>query len=489
MLQPRGVNPRCFDAVALALYITIAGAAMLHHEPWADEAQSWLLARDLGWVRLIFSELRFEGHPGLWYTILWIAIHWFHAGYSALGWIGLACASMGAAVVIFLAPFPRLLRYPIAFSFYFVYQYAVIARSYNLLPLFAFSAAWCYRQGEKALMPFAMSLTCLALVSLHGALIALALAALWVHRAYRAGTFSDAHRKVRHLLAAIPVVTAFLYIAVFLWPVSDGIAVDDARTISFPQHLLKTLGAIAMSFSNSSPLSFAVAGALYIWCRKRRVLWVFLIAIMGNAFLFGFVRGAAQHVGTLVVGSVVALWCGWPESAEVAQLNSRSLAWHRVSVAALCLLFACQVSWSWSAIRNDWLGPYSGASDAAAYLKPAVENGASVQGFGYISVGLQPYFSRNIFENLQIAGGGSFFRNSREYRRRATLTNDTHLNSVWVVVGTTSPAEIPTIKASLTGSGYTLTHVADGTAFSHSAGLSEKQTYLIFKRRPTSGTQ
>ena len=80
----------------------------------------------------------------------WISIHWFQAGYPALGWIGFACAASGAAVLIFLAPFPRPLRYLIAFSFYFLYQYAVVSRSYNLLPLLAFLAAWFYRRGTKA---------------------------------------------------------------------------------------------------------------------------------------------------------------------------------------------------------------------------------------------------------------------------------------------------------------------------------------------------
>lgn len=38
------------------------------HEPWRDEAQSWLLVRDTGFLELL-AQLRYEGHPFLWYII------------------------------------------------------------------------------------------------------------------------------------------------------------------------------------------------------------------------------------------------------------------------------------------------------------------------------------------------------------------------------------------------------------------------------------
>ncbi len=77
-----------------------------YHEKWADEAQAWLIARDLDLKTIWFHELRYEGHPGLWHTILWMAQHVFHAPYAALGYIGVAFAIAGVAVLVFKAPFP-----------------------------------------------------------------------------------------------------------------------------------------------------------------------------------------------------------------------------------------------------------------------------------------------------------------------------------------------------------------------------------------------
>src|SRR5258708_35756342 len=97
---------RIADFGVLGAWIAVVGFTLRYHEKWADEAQAWLIARDLDLKTIWFHELRYEGSPGLWHTILWVAQHMFHAGYGALGFIGMAGATAGAALLIFKAPFP-----------------------------------------------------------------------------------------------------------------------------------------------------------------------------------------------------------------------------------------------------------------------------------------------------------------------------------------------------------------------------------------------
>src|SRR6266568_1116976 len=73
------------DGLVYLLWLSVAGFALAQHEKWGDEAQSWLIARDLSLPRIWFYELCYEGTPGLWHTILWIAQHVFHMPYSGLG--------------------------------------------------------------------------------------------------------------------------------------------------------------------------------------------------------------------------------------------------------------------------------------------------------------------------------------------------------------------------------------------------------------------
>ena len=98
---------RVGDFSVLGLWIAVTTFTLNYHEKWADEAQAWLIARDLSLPRIFFYELRYEGSPGLWHLILWIAQHVFHAPYAALGPLGLVFATAGVAFLIFFAPFPR----------------------------------------------------------------------------------------------------------------------------------------------------------------------------------------------------------------------------------------------------------------------------------------------------------------------------------------------------------------------------------------------
>src|ERR1035441_6582079 len=106
---------RIADFGVLGLWIVTVGLTIQYHEKWADEAQAWLLARDLDLRTLWFHELRYEGTPGLWHTILWLAQRVFHAPYGSISYIGMAFATAGVALVLFKAPFPRPLRWLLVF--------------------------------------------------------------------------------------------------------------------------------------------------------------------------------------------------------------------------------------------------------------------------------------------------------------------------------------------------------------------------------------
>ncbi len=61
--------------VILALaYSVIVAVAIRTHEPWADEAQSWLIARDANLLEIWTKLVRLEGSPGLWHSLLHVLI-------------------------------------------------------------------------------------------------------------------------------------------------------------------------------------------------------------------------------------------------------------------------------------------------------------------------------------------------------------------------------------------------------------------------------
>src|SRR5260370_42011190 len=58
------------DIAVWLAYIIMLAFTVPWHEPWNDEAQAWLLARDLSLPQLLLHGLRYESHPPLWSLIL-----------------------------------------------------------------------------------------------------------------------------------------------------------------------------------------------------------------------------------------------------------------------------------------------------------------------------------------------------------------------------------------------------------------------------------
>src|SRR5579863_3532078 len=202
---------RIADFGVLSAWIAIVAFTLQYHEKWADEAQAWLIARDLNLKTIWFHELRYEGSPGLWHTLLWVAQHLFHARYDALGYIGMAGATAGVALLIFKAPFPRFVRWPLAFTYFMVYQYAVIARPYTLLPLLAFAAAMLFKDIQHP-ERITVVLVLLANLSVHGTMIAGCFGLAYLIETIRSWRTLDTRVRRRYQICVAVMALTFLFI-------------------------------------------------------------------------------------------------------------------------------------------------------------------------------------------------------------------------------------------------------------------------------------
>ena len=163
--------------LAYLAYVGVLALTICYHEPWADEAQAWLIA-DAGPVELFTHVLRYEGSPGLWHLLL--------MGPAKAGlpyWTSHVLAGIIAAGGVFLllrySEIPLIPRLLLPFTFFLLYQYAVVARSYVLLPLLLGAIAIVYPDRDRRILPFTLLLCLLANANTHGMLIALALAAIY----------------------------------------------------------------------------------------------------------------------------------------------------------------------------------------------------------------------------------------------------------------------------------------------------------------------
>ncbi len=116
---------------AFLLYVTLGIFGACHHELWLDEAHHWLLARDSTSIQNLIYNARYDGHPLVWELILFLA-----SGISqnivVVQVVHLAIAFTSAFLFLKYSPFKTIQKALIIFGYYFLFEYAVICRSYGL---------------------------------------------------------------------------------------------------------------------------------------------------------------------------------------------------------------------------------------------------------------------------------------------------------------------------------------------------------------------
>lgn len=144
------------------------------HEPWRDEAQAWLYARDASLAEL-FDDLRFEAHPALWYLLL---RPFAQAGFpfDAMRILHFIVVVSVMALFLLRAPIPVWLKALSAFSYYFFWQYAMEMRVYAIGFLLMFAVPLLYPRRFDREWLYAVVVFLLSNTNVHMLLVGMALA-------------------------------------------------------------------------------------------------------------------------------------------------------------------------------------------------------------------------------------------------------------------------------------------------------------------------
>ena len=120
-------------SLVFAVYVIITFIGVLNHELWFDEAQAWVLTRENS-IAGIFSALRNEGHPALWYLILF---PFTHLGFPCKTVTVISWLISVIAVGVFLknAPFGCVMKSIVVFSSGFTFCNSINSRPYCIILL------------------------------------------------------------------------------------------------------------------------------------------------------------------------------------------------------------------------------------------------------------------------------------------------------------------------------------------------------------------
>lgn len=386
------------------LWVFLIGS---HHEPWFDEAQAWLLARDNDLWPLLTERVRYEGSPGLWHAVLWFAIR---AGlpYDYLFLLPASFAVAGAAVVLWRAPFPPALRLAVIGSYFFGYQFSVVARSYCLDLLLVPLLATFFADRTEKPWRYALVIGLVANGNSHGFLVAAILGLELAWRIWSTDKWRTASGIGALLLAGVFGIAA---LATVMQPADNDFLRPEWRPTVFASFVKYISNAfidrlVGWSTAPVNAVNILVGCGLSLILQRPVIGLVsasrnrlLALAIIGVLIGFSvFIYSSPWHAGLLFLFWIFILWTNW----DVA-ISSRLRREILISLTLICLLQATETI---GAGVWDLRSKYAQGEAAAAIVADYREShpGARVAGLGYKAFDIQPWLPVNAFANYH---GGS----------------------------------------------------------------------------------
>jgi hypothetical protein len=456
---------RLAEYCAFAVFAVLTAFTAYYHEPWADEANSWLLGRDASLWKLWIHLMHYEGTPAVWQTLLHVLIR-LRFPYAGLNFFTGLLGCGAAWMFMRRAPFPTAIRLAMPFTFYLFYQYSVVARSYCLLPLLLFISAWLYRiPGRKPAL-----LTCLlclmAGVSVHGMMIS---GAIWISYQWEAWKTTGPSERKKLVWCGIAYAVVVLLLAWSAFPAKDTHFASEKDTSL--AHLLDSCGeTLGNAFTGEWISSLAVVGLCVPFLWKGRGLLMFGIASVGLLLFNAYVYANVWHEGMLFLAWIFAMWISGERD------RPRGMA-----LTAITAVIAVQGYWAFRTTAYDWQSPYSGAKAAAQYLRQNGITGSKIFGFGYACVGIQPYFPRNIFPNFRDGQAQSYFDWSNSWRNFELDEDLIKIRPEYIIFGLKDDDDKPNSEAAARKANYTLIKSFDGNLYWHNSVL-EPDAFDLYRR-------
>ncbi|MBQ9246291.1 hypothetical protein IJ182_08500 [bacterium] len=397
------------------LYIVLVFIVGIHHEQWADEAQSWLISRDISYFNIFFTETKYEGHPFVWFFIEKTFINIFSSftdSSNLYNWVFLLplfFSSVGVYLFLFKSKFPLCLKILVPFTFYIFYQYGVIARNHCLcFPMLAIIAAFYSKKFEHPFI-YILLLIINANISAYLYPISLVLIIFFIYESFQ---YEDKREKMKYLYFNIMGLFCLLLLAFQMYNPTDCYF---WRGIDYsPEHLYEELKGISniyfpqndidiedgISFFFTLIFYFVLTISLYfctmkVYCKNIKQIIFFLSLNIPFFIICTYLYSSSWHYGYALVILIFTCWI-LTDKNHIYDIPIKGNAFFYVFI--LCVL-GYYIVGNIQICLYDINNNYSGSKDVANFLKSHSLQSYKINGIGFKTVAIQPYFKRNLYEN------------------------------------------------------------------------------------------
>lgn len=393
------------------VFAMISVIGILNHEIWRDEAQAWLIGANSSSLSELFQILRYEGHPGLWHTLLYFISHLSHDPL-AMQLFHLLIAAGVVYIFARFSPFTQAQKILFTFGYFPFFEYNLISRNYSLGVLLIFIFCSSFPKRSQSYIPCAICLALLGSVNAYSFILATCLAiTLIIEGIFDKTVYASLfQRKIDISISMLILVLGIAIGLAQLLPPADSIVFDDGNTESVREslnagsqfslrHLASTFSIFWKSYMpipdvfnyqfwgtnfllRGTLWSRAIAGILSIailvfssllLVRTPLILFLYLFGT-SSIFLFTYriFLGSIRHYGHLFILFLGCLWLSYYCSKTDFLVNRYQAIVRfadRYKPLYLTAILYIHVLAGVFAFSMDLVHPFSSSKDAANFIK------------------------------------------------------------------------------------------------------------------------
>lgn len=348
---------KILNPLYLLLWLAISLYLGMYHEPWADEAQGYLIARDVPISELISSISRTEGSPVLWF--LWLKFLLFlGVSYNQLYLASIIPEFLGVALFVYKAPFRKMLRFLFPLTYYLFYQYNIIARSYSFILLFMSLLAVFYKKRDNYPLKYTFLLMLFGEITLHTLLLSGLMFAEWQYKNYK--------KSKKNILL---VFLFTLYTILNIWMLYPDMENQYVETYyQSAQFIVTNIWCIisqplvtSAEFFTSGNETFNALNIVFFGLMTAELYEKFqrefLMLILPSLGLMIFIPFKPWHSGFLIILVMYLFW-----------IKSGNVSFSLFGKMLLSILFAVQLFWSGVSFYRDKTELYAVGKEAVNFL-------------------------------------------------------------------------------------------------------------------------
>lgn len=375
------VKNNLLNIVILISFIILAIIFSNYHEHWSDEVQSWLIARDNSVLEII-KYTKYEGTPCLWFLILKLFIN---LGFTIDSFylIPIIFTSIGLYLLLFKTNIPWYIKILFPFSYFIFFQPTIVCRSYCLvLPAITLIYLFYEKRFEKPFR-FFIALIFFMNISLHTYLVAGSIFLIYLYDFYKKSKSLSEIEKNKNITCTIITFFSFLLILILLFPKSDvGFGGNGGHS------LLYIFGESTISSNNNLLAFIPIIIFIYMLIKYNSLEdGVKLITLfMPLVLLLMLLHCQMWHIAVLFETLFIVL---------IKYIDKKLV---KIFITVMLLI---QVLWNIQSISFDYNNLYSPAKEIADFIKQIDDyENKKIYGINYISIAIQAYFEKNVFDNF-----------------------------------------------------------------------------------------